>query len=266
MCSAAYEPEIGDVDEGVVLDAVSIGLESIRAVVSCLRSWRRCGQLCVQLVSQRFDDRRSRGRSPTAKNELTLPDLGAQGDVLLRRTSGLLGGHLDCDPVVLGLCGCCSCECTSRQSLIRILMGAVRNALLKLAVRGRRKRGTAEIPGSSPKYPRTVAPLFACQLDLFLVPTKRIFFPDLLRTRQPATPRRSTTRKDGSHVCLTPIPFLNCLNGIVACHLTSVCRLAWSSHWMLFPASSSNRASLQLDPSRDSPSFLQAWEPIRLVD
>jgi hypothetical protein len=41
------------------------------------------------------------GRSLTAENELTLPDLGAQGDVLLRRTSGLLGGHLDCDPVVL---------------------------------------------------------------------------------------------------------------------------------------------------------------------
>lgn len=41
--------------------------------------------------------------------------------------------------------------------------------------------------------------------------------------------------------------------------LSRSCRLAWSSHWMHCLASYSNRALLQLDPSRDSPSFPQAW-------
>ncbi len=46
------------------------------------------------------------GKSRTAKNELTLPDLRAQGDVLLRGTSDLLGGHCDCDRLPFGICGC----------------------------------------------------------------------------------------------------------------------------------------------------------------
>jgi hypothetical protein len=61
-----------------------------------------------------------------------------------------------------------------------------------------------------------------CQyFQLFLVPTKRIFFSPILTTEQTTT---STIRKDGFHVCLTPSPFLDSLNGIAACHLTRFCR------------------------------------------
>ncbi len=210
-------------------------------------------------VSKEVDDRNSGERPPTAKNELSLPDLGAQGDVLLRGTSGLLGGHLDCDPVVLGLCGCCSCECSKSTVAYRILMGAVRIALLRPAVRGRRKRGRAKFLAQalSPSVPW---PHFLPGTwSFFSCPPSEFSFLIFRELDHPATAVKSTTRKDGSHVCLTPIPFLAFLNGIVARHLTGVCRLAWSSHWMLFPASFSNRASLQLDPSRDSPFFLQAW-------
>lgn len=55
-----------------------------------------------QGVSECSDDLKL-GRRPTAKDELALPNLGAQGDVLLRNTGGLLRGHLDCDPVVWDL-------------------------------------------------------------------------------------------------------------------------------------------------------------------
>lgn len=104
QCSAgsvAYEPEIGDVDEGVVLNIVSIRLEDISCHGMLLTKLAKM-RATVNLHCQQ-DVRQSQiwVRSLTAENELTLPDLGAQGDVLLRRTSGLLGGHLDCDPVVL---------------------------------------------------------------------------------------------------------------------------------------------------------------------
>ena len=192
--------------------------------------------------------------SLTAKNELTLPDLRSEGDVLLGGANGLLGGHLDCDPRVWDFAVVVSCECTKSTVVSEFWMG-VKNALLDLAVRPCRKRNGCEIPGPSPKYLCTLGTHPLANVSSFSSAHQANFFPRSSRTRQLGNvdkPARWLPRMPH------PNPFLERMNGIVACHLTKVCRLAWSSHWMLFPASHSNRASLQLDPSRDSPSFLQA--------
>ena len=139
-------------------------------------------------VSKEVDDRKSGERPPTAKNELSLPDLGAQGDVLLRGTSGLLGGHLDCDPVVLGLCGCCSAN-APLDGRLQNFDGCGENCPTEAGGEGPQKAGQSEIPGSSPKSLRPMAPLFDGHLELFLEPTKRIFLLDLSRTRPPSNRR-----------------------------------------------------------------------------
>lgn len=55
----------------------------------------------------------------TAKDELALTDLGAQGNVLLRGARGSLGGgHLDCDPVVSGLVNVVPSKCSARRETV----------------------------------------------------------------------------------------------------------------------------------------------------
>jgi hypothetical protein len=90
------------VDEGVVLEGVSVCSKRRHQCERKLTKLAKMRATVIRAVSASPNHHKSGEMSPTAKDELTLPDLGAQGDVLLRGTSGLLGGHLDCDPVVLG--------------------------------------------------------------------------------------------------------------------------------------------------------------------
>lgn len=118
-CSAVYEPQIGDVDEGIVLDPVSNHLKSTHIADSAHKAGEDAGN-CENASAgvPILDDSLIAPKRHTAKNELTLPDLGAQGDVLLRRASGgLLGRHFDCDPATVGFAVVVPAKRTVRQRL-----------------------------------------------------------------------------------------------------------------------------------------------------
>jgi hypothetical protein len=225
VCSAAYEPEIGDVNEGVVLDAVSIRLESIRAMVCCLRSWRRCGQLRVQLSATRSTIANLGRGHPPPKTSSPSRTWGPREMFSCAGRAVFLGAILtvirwswDFAVVVLRMH-----HSTGR---LQNFDGCGENCPTEAGGEGPQKAGQSEIPGSSPKCLRPVPHFSTGTWSFFSSPPSEFSFLIFRELDHPATAVKSTNRKDGSHVCLTPIPFLPFLNGVVARHLTGVCRLA----------------------------------------
>ena len=93
LFSRAYEPEIGDVNEGIVERGEDAG------------NWTSSSQNFLPIIPGAIFMQKL-----TAENELALTDLGAQGDVLLGGTSDLLGGHFGGLTVTLGLGGVVCCK------------------------------------------------------------------------------------------------------------------------------------------------------------
>ena len=88
-----YEPEIGDVDEGIVLIAQLVVVSNKLVLESAAYEAGEDAGNCEPSLLADCDDRKHGEELPTAKNELAFPDLGAQGNVLLRGTRGSLGGR-----------------------------------------------------------------------------------------------------------------------------------------------------------------------------
>ncbi len=194
-------------------------------MVCCLRSWRRCGQLRVQLSAKRSTIANLGRGHPPPKTSSPSRTWGPREMFSCAGRAVFLGAILtvirwswDFAVVVLRM----------HHSTVayRILMGAVRIALLRPAVRGRRKRGRAKFLAQalSPSVPWPHSSTGTW--SFFSSPPSEFSFLIFRELDHPATAVKSTNRKDGSHVCLTPIPFLVFLNGVVARHLTGVCRLA----------------------------------------
>ena len=116
----------------------------------------------------------------TAKNEFTLPDLGAQGDVLLRRTSGSLGGHLDCDPVILGV----AVVVPQNVPLDQLSEFCWVRSRCPTRLGGKRQQKAGRGGFFTQALSTFVlGPTCRQYLELFLVPTKRIFLFSTLANR-----------------------------------------------------------------------------------